>query len=251
MLKRMLLVADGLALSFAIFLAFFTVSRFFIVDKFALLFAIALAAAYAFFHIKRSLEKHAEKTLSSADAKAMRNVMINLQLSSKSKVDELITEALSRNGVNVTQKNGILYDADNRKYYVGCFCCDTLEKKDIVQVYNLLQKDEAACFLAETVTDEVRKFADCLGEKITLKTDKDAYSFFKNADALPEDKYSRLFEKTKPKRVFLNKKRAKNYLAFSVFFFIFSFFVPIKIYYVCCGSAMLTLAFASLLFGKD
>lgn len=251
MLKRIFLVADGIALSFAIFLAFFTLSRFFIVDKYALIFASVVAALYAVFHTERSLKKHTEKKLSSTEKKAMRNAMINLQLSAKTKIDELISKALNRDGVKTTKKNGMPYDADNRKYYIGCFCCDTLEKKDIVKILNRLQDNETACFLTETVTDEVRHFADRFGDKITLKTDKDAYSFFKNADALPDDKYSRLFEKTKPKRVFLNKKRAKNYLAFSVFFFIFSFLVPIKIYYVCCGTAMLILAFASLLFGKD
>ena len=64
----------------------------------------------------------------------------------------------------------------------------------------------------------------------------------------PIDFYKR--EKVKLRAV-LNKKNAKKFIAFGLFFVLSSFFVPIKLYYLIMGGIMILFALTLWFFSKS
>jgi hypothetical protein len=92
-------------------------------------------------------------------------------------------------------------------------------------------------------------------EKIVLKDLYDAFELLSSAGVLPDTVISESFYKNKKpsfdiRRLF-NKKKAKNYLFFGVTFTLFSFFAPIKLYYLIFGSVFLFFSLIVRLFGKE
>ena len=79
------------------------------------------------------------------------------------------------------------------------------------------------------------------------------YNFLKEKNALPQTNVDFSDKKLHlPCAVnnFFQRKNAKRFLSFGAMLLLFSFIVPIKIYYILFGCAFLTFSLVCRLFGK-
>lgn len=127
-------------------------------------------------------------------------------------------------------------------------------KTDIVIAFNYLENTQIAYIYSEKFEQEIIDFAKRFNNKIILVDGKETFLILKNKNLLPTFDFEEVFNK-KQKPAFLKeilkKKNAKRFFLFGVMFIAFSFFVPIKIYYLLCGSIMIAFALFNKLFGKD
>ena len=85
------------------------------------------------------------------------------------------------------------------------------------------------------------------------KTYVKIYAFLKENNSLPPEKYEFSDKKLKGLtllKTLLEKKKAKRFFAFGFIFLAFSYFVPIKVYYVVFGCAFLIFALFLTIFGQ-
>ena len=148
---------------------------------------------------------------------------------------------------------GIFLPKKNTAVYVR-FSFFKPEKKDVFRFAN--KKDaEFIELYSENFSDEVKAFSLRFSGRIALKDEKDAFKILKSADALPDtESVAPLLKTKKPSfdiRRLIDRKKAKNYLFFGITFMLFSFFAPIKLYYLIFGSAFLSLSLFIRLFGRE
>lgn len=133
------------------------------------------------------------------------------------------------------------------------FNYQSVEKLDIVRFYNALSDNQSALILSSEFSQELIAFAKRFNGRIKLCDFSELFCQLKEYNHLPPSKYYLLEEnqrhKLKLSDVFY-KKNAKNYLFFGIIFSIFTFFVPLKVYYVLCSAFFLVLALLSLVYGK-
>ncbi|MBR5388693.1 MAG: hypothetical protein IK147_04460 [Clostridia bacterium] len=177
-----------------------------------------------------------------------------LNCSSVKENTDLFFKAFSNLGENPEKiAGGILLPAKKTAVFIR-FSFFTPEKKDVFRFANKKDAENIVLF-CEKFSDEVIAFAMRFKEKIVLKDLYDAFELLSSADVLPDTVISESFYKNKKpsfdiRRLF-NKKKAKNYLFFGVTFTLFSFFAPIKLYYLIFGSVFLFFSLIVRLFGKE
>ena len=205
--------------------------------------------------ITGSLKKRRDKKYGEyLDKEQLSAVTTKLNCSSPKKNCELFFAAFKVLGEEPRKiAGGILLPKKNTAVYVR-FSFFRPEKKDIFRFAN--KKDaEFVELYSEKFSDEVKAFSIRFAGKITLKDENDAFKLLKSADSLPDTESVQPLLKTKKPsfdvRRLIDRKKAKNYLFFGITFVLFSFFAPIKLYYLIFGSAFLSLSLFIRLFGKE
>ena len=127
-------------------------------------------------------------------------------------------------------------------------------KADVVKVFNLINKSERAVIFCEEFDDELKSFADLFNGKIILYQGEKIYSLLEQNDELPQITCPAATLPKKKKahlKSIFTKKSAKRFFSFGMIFLLMSFFVPIKLYYIVCGCAMMIISVLATLFGKN
>ncbi len=125
-------------------------------------------------------------------------------------------------------------------------------KADLVRCFNLSNAKKSVIY-CEKAEKEVKDFARAFKGKIVIKERAEFFKEFPPENFVLEDNFTPIDfnKKDKPKlRVLLNKKNAKKFIAFGLFFILLSFFAPIKLYYIITGGIMILYAVTVLFFSK-
>ena len=215
--------------------------------------AAAIAVGFTIFAVKFSAEKRNGKFASAEKEKKFNAVMSKLNLSDEKTVDALFEKALKAEGYATERKRGGVHIAGENKTAFFIFRFDGVTKTDVVKCFN---KTDGGCtteIYSESFSDAVCEFVARFGGKVILSDGKKAFDLLEKHKLLPKTDFELNDTQTKPNidfRRLLDKKRAKNYLVFGLFFTVLSYFAPIKGYYLFFGAVFLTLALALRLFGK-
>ena len=248
------LVADVVFSAFICFILSFVILNFYIQRIWAIILSIIISGILSFFVYKTLSRKNVKTKLKKAETKVRNNVYAQLGLSTENEQCAIFETALKKDGYSIEKKRGGLFIKNKNSVIFPKFGFDQVSKADIVRIFNSIKKDDVAYVLSESFSSETKDFADRFGGRIKLVFGDAVYLYLKEKDVLPETKFS--FPEKKPlnlsafKNIF-QKKKAKTLLWFGLIFLFSSYFVPIKTYYVICGSIFLVLALITRIYGKE
>ncbi len=191
--------------------------------------------------------------LSEKDKKLYLDTLIRLNLMQEDRLIDLFKSALKLDYPPEIINENTFYDHQNNILYCVKFGFQKVTKTDIVRAFNKLSPNGKAIFYAESFEQDVINFSARFNKTFTLKDGKETFTLLKDSNLLPSEDYTEYYnEKKKPKikAELFNKKSAKKFLLFGVAFLFFSFFAPIKTYYLVCGCVMMIFAIIIILFGK-
>lgn len=197
--------------------------------------------------LKHKLKK---KKISSERKAKINELTYALNISTKKSGLNALYGAFSKkqDGCKLLQDKIVLKSGDK---VFNCFGFDGITKKDVVKCYNL--STTSTCILAcDYAPKEVKEFVALFKGKVKILEKQELFREINPYDIdlcvnLPLD----FSLKQKPNfRILLNRKNAKRFLAFGLFFSLMSFFVPIKIYYLIMGGVFIIYSLILFFFGK-
>lgn len=215
--------------------------------------SITLALVFTLFTVKLSAYKKQKKFSSKEKEKKYNAAMTKLNLYDEKTVISLFEKAFRAEGFLTEKKRGGIYIAENNKTVFFRFGFDGVSKTDIVKCFNYIGKSEKAEIYSDTFSEEIKAFAARFGGKVILTDGRAAFCLLEKHSLLPEETADVFNEEKKPVVDFsrlLEKKRAKNYLAFGLLFVFLSYIAPIKGYYVAFGAVFLIFSLVLRFFGK-
>ena len=220
---------------------------------FSIIFSIILSLIFTVLFVKYSLSKNNKEKLNSADRKAKEIMSTQLKLYTLTEQNDFLEKVIKSSGNSVERKKGGLF-IKNKDLAVFCFYSyDQIRKTDVVKVFNSISKTQKAFILSDTFPSEVKEFADRFDGRIITVNDQKLYAYLNEKNLLPKAKH--LFSERKKYdfsqfKNLLKKKKAKNFLAFGLIFLLTSYFVPIKTYYVICGTLFLIFSLVLHVYGQ-
>ena len=239
------LILDLLFIFIACFIVCLCVFYYFIAYPFSIIVSVSVALIITVFASKILLTKQGKTKLKEKDKKSYLESMIRLNLMKENKLIDLFVLAIAKSEKVSKIKNGFYHYATNTLYIVK-FCFEGITKKDVVKAFNQLERQEdKVVFYCESYSQEIKDFAQRFNGKITLCGE--------DITKAPTEDFSSYYKEKKKVRFkteILDRKNAKKFFLFGAVFCAFSFFVPIKAYYLFCGCAMMTFAVFLKLFGK-
>lgn len=198
------------------------------------------------FFTKNKTEKQRVKK---EDEEKYENAMLNLAFMNRTRQLAFIRALFEKEyGKVKTEKGAIVINGGLAIF--PRFSFSPVKKDEILKAVEKFSSPVAV--LSESFSEEELRFAAKFGNRITLISGKQIFYKMKKHDLFPEEKIK--VEKHKKRKIFLSfpleKKKAVSFLCFGLFFLIFSFFAPIKTYYIASGVVFLGFSLFLRLFGK-
>lgn len=252
MKTRLSFISDILFYSFAFFFLSFVIINYFVKRPFSFVLSATLALLLTLLFAKLSVNKSKKKEISAKEQKLYASVMTELNLLPEQKTTELFATLFRAQGYEVKPKRGGLFIPERNVLSFTVFGYETVTKAYIVKVFNRLSNGEKAEIYSENFSAEISAFSMLFNGKIVLKDGKEIFGLLKEYSLLPntDRSLSAPIAKKIDFPAVLDKKRAKNYLVFGLSFVILSYFVPIKIYYLAFGVFFLVFSLILRFFGK-
>lgn len=217
----------------------------------SLTLSITLTLVLTLFTVKGLFKKRQKNGLLSMNDKMKNQIVFNLHFMPKSKLTSLFALAYSNLGIKTEKRKDGLYLPDKKTLVILKFGYLEVSKADIVKSFNLIKKDQTVEIYSDEFSTSVKDFASRF-VNVYLKDANDTVKLLKNGECLDEIEDLQIKTEPKPKVVknLFNKKRAKTFFGFGIFFLFSSLFVPLKTYYVVSGCIMLILALVCIFFGN-
>ena len=248
------IISDTIFYSFLIFTLLFSITSYFILPKGALVLSITLSLISIIFTVKLLIKQDSKKKVKSAEKQEYLDTISTFLFMTKSDKNDYFEKFINTFSLNTERKKNAIYIPDKKIYLFLKLEFEQVNKTDVVRYFNLLSKNQTAVIIAEKFSPEIVSFASRFDNKIKLIDGEELFYLLKKHNFLPKISYPSeptIKEKINPFDTLLNKKRAKNFLLFGLLFLFFGYFVPLKTYYVICGSIFLILSALCRMFGKD
>lgn len=247
-------VLDSTWTAFLGFLTTFILLNFYIEKPFSIIFSACIAIPLYLIAFQKIKNKEVVKKADREKNKQIENLVYTLSLLDKNKLLNLFEKAIIRFGEKtLKRKDGIFIYAKPVAVF-PIFSFDGIRKTDVVRVFNSIPKSHKAYILGDKINKELEDFILRFDNRIEFVDAKKVYNFLEQTLCLPKE------TKTVKKKSFsfseflsklFKKQYSKKYFFFGIIFLLMSYFVPIKFYYVCCGSIFLTLSLFCRLFSKN
>ena len=245
-------ILDTIFCAFITFVLSFVVLYYFLPRDFCLLYSICISLLLSLVLFKFFNKKN-NQSIVKRTKKAECDLIVNrLNFSTIKENVLLFAKAIEKNGYIVQKRNTYLLIPEKKSAIFLRFSIDDITKSEILKIYNLAPKGYDCYVLSSQFSPPVMDFASRFNGKIKLINGTTCYEYLKSNDILPENKFDFL-EKSHVKgslKNLLYKKRAKPFLAFGLITLFYSFFVPLKIYYIIFGCMFLIASMYCRLFGK-
>jgi hypothetical protein len=233
-------------------LAFFIL---FVVFNYALTRELALGLSITFsllvplLVVKVSLIRQKKHDQTTSRKTQVEKLLNGLCFTAKAKQLSLFASAYEKLGKTASIVSGAIHIPENIAVFLR-FSFDGLSKTEVVKIFNKLPNGYSAQIFAYSFDKDIKSFCERFNGRIKLLDGKDAITLLEKAQ-IPLSNQSPLSEK-KPSKVgikdFLDRKKAKSFLRFGLFFMVFSFFVPYKLYYIIFGTVLSLFAVGLMVF---
>jgi hypothetical protein len=248
------LIADCVFCFICCFLVCFVILNFYIPRQFSISFSSVLSLLFSVIIAKRLISKDRltkeQKELISQKEK----MVTQFNFATRCEVNDFFESVLKKLNYKTERKKGGIFIKDKSVALFPLFGFNQTGKSQIVKVFNSISRGELAYILSETFSDDAFSFAERFDGAITLVKPDEIFSFLKKHDSLPPEKYQVVKKKRKRFSALKNltlKKKAKPFFWFGVLFLFYSFFIPIKLYYVIFGCVFLIFSIILKAFGKE
>ena len=246
-------IADSFFTCVASFFILLIFSAYFIPYPITLVFSGSFSLIFGLFAFKNQIKKGKQRGINLLHDKEFNDAMTQLNLMPVSEGLEIVENLLKKENFSTERKRGGVAIKEKGVVVFFKFGFDPLSKTDVVKYFNRITNKEKALLLAQDFSSDVSDFADRFNGRIILVNGKTFFEKLQKHQLVPQNKYELLNKKDARPNLFkaLNdKKRAKSFLSFGLIFLGFSYFAPIKTYYVIVGAIMLCYALYLRLFGK-
>lgn len=246
-------IVDSIFCAFIVFIVSKFILSLLIRNDLSIGFSIMLAVCFWAVFFRWFNKKRAFNKISLAEQKKARLSLTQLAFMSDLELCSLFFAVFSKLGLRPQRRGNKLYLPEKDCLVFFCFSLDGIRKSQVIKYYNLLQKNQTAVIFGKEFSNEIKDFCRYFEDKILLVDGEKTFSILKKADVFPENKILFFVEKKKPLdfSLLLHKKRAKNYFIFGLLFLLYSFIVPIKLYYIILGSLLLIFSLLCALFGRQ
>lgn len=248
------IISDTIFYSFLIFTLLFTFSSYFILPKGALVLSITISLISCIFVVKLLIVKDSKKKVKSAEKQEYLDTISTFLFMTKSDINDFFEKFINSFSLNTERKKNAIYIPDKKIFLFIRIDFEQVNKTDIIRYFNILSKNQTAIIVAEKFSTEIISFASRFDNKIKLVDGEELFYNLKKHSNLPKISYPSeptIKDRPNPFDTLLNKKRAKNFLLFGLLFLFFGYFVPLKTYYVICGSIFIILSMICRMFGKE
>ncbi len=246
-------ISDTVFCSLAVNIVLRFVFSLFLNSTLSLILSVTISLILGLMFFKIFKKKSGKKALKKEEEKQLKETLIRLSFMKKSSQLKLFERAFSKLNVKTEIINGRLRLPHYGAVIFLRFDFDNIRKSEFIKFCNVLNGDEIGVVFSSDFSSEIKNFAINFDGKIKLFSGREVYELLKKASTLPENEV--YFFKEREKKwdfsLLLNKKRAKNYFFFGVIFLLYSFIVPIKIYYIIVGSLFLIFSLTVKLFGRE
>ena len=246
------LFLDTLFVWFASFTLSIVLLRYYSTSPIAVVTAVAISLLLSILFVKRTNKKRQSKINGKKERLNRDQTLLTLNFMPTKNLYSLFERMLKTYDVKFSRSgNVITLPSHNAVILLSCGI-DGVSKTDVVKTYNRTLKDGVGAIFCTSISQEVLDFSKRFSDKIKIVDGDKVYAYLKNADALPQPNVTILPPK-KPNivRAFFEKRNAKRYLFLGLSFFLMSFFVSIKLYYITFGSALIIFAIACKFFAVD
>lgn len=243
------ITVNSILFTLSSFFILFLVFNYFLSREWAIGLSLTLSSLVPLLVVKTGLSAQ-KKVKAKAERKERVDGVINgLCFLSQPKLLNLFSSAYEKLGHTVEVRSGAIL-IDGKTAVFLRFGFDGLTKSEVVKIFNKLPHGYSAKIFALSFSDEVKGFSDRFDERIKLFNGKDAFELLEKAQTLPETQCPLSSEKKLKASLkgFLDRKKAKRFLRFGLFFMFFSLFTPYKLYYVIFGTALSLFAVAIMIF---
>ena len=247
-------ILDSTFSAFMGFLITFILLSFYIEKPFSIIFSVCIAIPLFIIAFQKIKDKEIVKKSDREKNKKIENLTYSLSLLDKNKLLNLFERAIIRFGEKtLKRKDGIFIEGKPFAVF-PIFSFDGIRKTDVVKVFNSIPKSHKAYVFGDKINKELQDFIARFDNRIEFVDGKKVYSFLEQTSSLPEQVRT-VIKKPFSFSDFLGKifkkSHSKKYLSFGIIFFLMSYFVVIKVYYLFCGCIFLTLSLFCRLFSKD
>lgn len=245
---------DALFSGFIFFIvSLFSLNYFFSVDL-ALLLSILFSLPICFIALKRLNTKKQLFFFKKQQQFEKEQCVSNLNLLTKNQITDLFFDAIYEKTLQIEKRNGAIFIHDKKVALFFYFSFDGVSKTDVVRVFNSIPKNYKAYIFSDTFSQDTLFFISRFDKRLTSVDGYKTYKFLKEKNHLPPttvDFSNKKLRFSCALNNFFQRKNAKRFLSFGAMLLLFSFLVPIKIYYLLFGCAFLTLSLICRLFGKN
>lgn len=247
------LISDIVFSTITCFLILIVLFAYFIIYPFSLILSAIGTALFTLFFVKVSYSKY-KIALKNQNELKEKQAMINaLNLMDKEQTLKLFIRAINKKDYTVAEQNGVLFLPEKNAYVFLFFEFYSVKKVDVLRAYNQF-KDKNVVLVSGEFSKEIKEFALQFKSKLTLCDKDDIYLLLKQTNCMPKTEEVKEQTQKKPfKEAFIEWIKKINYKRFFIFgisFLFFSYFAPIKLYYVICGCVFLALSLSCKLFNS-
>ena len=184
--------------------------------------------------------------------KTKNQIVFNLHFMSKYNLTSLFINAYTNLNKKTEKRKDGIFLLDKKTLVILRFGYLEVTKADVVKAFNLIKKDQAVEIYSDEFSSGVKEFASRF-VNVYLKDANDTVKLLKDGEVLDQIENLPVEQQnTRPnftKNVF-NKKRAKTFFGFGIFFLLSSLIAPLKTYYVVSGCLMLVFSLLCIFFGN-
>ena len=247
------IISDTVFCSLAVNIVLRFVFSLFLNSTLSLILSVTISLILGLMFFKIFKKKSGKNNLKKEEERQLKETLIRLSFMKKSNQLKLFERAFNKLNVKTEIINGRIRLPQFGAVIFLRFDFDCIKKSEFIKFCNLLNGDEIGVIFSADFSSEIKEFSLNFDGKIKLFSGREVYNLLKKASTLPEHEV--YFFKEREKKwdfsLLFNKKRAKNYFFFGVIFMLYSFIVPIKIYYVIVGSLFLIFSLTVKLFGRE
>lgn len=246
------IISDTVFCSIAVNIVLRFLLSLFLDGTISLILSITISLILGIWFFKLFKKKNGKNDLKKEEEKQLKETLIRLSFMKKSNQIKLFERVFNKLNVKTEILNGRIRLPDYGAIIFLRFDFDGIKKSEFIKFCNLLDADEIGIIFSSDFSSEIKDFSLNFNGKIKLFNGRKVYELLKRASLFPENDvyFFREKEKAWDFSLLLNKKRAKNYFFFGVIFMLYSFIVPIKLYYIIVGSLFLTFSLVVKFFGK-
>jgi hypothetical protein len=248
------LVADTLFSAFVTFILSFVILNYFCPRPFSIIYASVLAVLVSIIAVKKLSEKQSNRKYKSEKERQISAVADTLNTYTRAEQTNLLERAILKTGVSVERRKGGIFIPELKCAVFCRFGFEGVNKADVVKIFNTLKKGERAYVFAQEFSAELSAFIERFRGRIIAVNQTATYKFLKENSLMPKEKIAPENKKIYPhgvKKAFLKKANAKKYFLSGLAFLIFSYFVPLNLYYVISGSILLFVSLLTKLYGFE
>ena len=244
------LISDLVFSTLTTFLILSVLLGYFIIYPFSIILSLTGTALFLLFITKIALAKYKKELKEQKRQKEKEQMLNSLNLMSKSDLFALFSRAIKEKDYQVIEKDHALYLPEKNTLIFMFFEFMQVKKVDVLRAYNL-DRTKKIAILSSEFSAEIRDFSLQFGDKITLCDGDKIYDLLKETSLLPKAEDTREKIDKPPFREtimeLVKKVNTKKFFIFGITFLFFSYFAPIKLYYLICGSIFLAISLLSKL----